>query len=478
MKKTLALLLTLILVLSLCACGGGEAGNKDGLKVGFGRASIVPDGSENLAGGDAKSRKSQGYLDEIFATCIAITEGEETVLVYTLDLITVTKQTYKLQDAASEATGIPAENIILNCTHTHSSISIGSLASSEYMTKINKAIADAATAAIADQSPAEIHFGSNQTENLCYVRHYILSNGAQYGTHQGSKTKGNLQVTSHAYDANNTMQVIKFTRAAEDKQDIVLMNLGAHPNLVSQSNRFSISADWVGYARSYVEEQTDALCAVFLAAAGDQGTGSHVYGGYDINKFKEHGAETGRYCVEILNGDMTKAEGSGVNLSIKDYVGKSMKEGLDDEERMAQAINIKSLQAQYGSSHTLVDQAVATSDLIDSKYEAMGLAERMDYPETITMKLHALTVGGISFIFAPYEMFGESSKYIVENSPYDMTFVVSCSESPEGHMGYIPSAYGCENSFYEYDVTKFASGTAEDLAKTYVEMLTEIKNAG
>ena len=33
----------------------------------------------------------------------------------------------------------------------------------------------------------------------------------------------------------------------------------------------------------------------------------------------------------------------------------------------------------------------------------------------------------------------------------------------------------CRESFYEYDVTKFARGTAEDLAKTYVALLTEMK---
>jgi hypothetical protein len=42
-------------------------------------------------------------------------------------------------------------------------------------------------------------------------------------------------------------------------------------------------------------------------------------------------------------------------------------------------------------------------------------------------------------------------------------------------MGYMPHEYACEESFYEYDVTKFARGTAEDLAKTYVQLLTEMK---
>jgi hypothetical protein len=100
---------------------------------------------------------------------------------------------------------------------------------------------------------------------------------------------------------------------------------------------------------------------------------------------------------------------------------------------------------------------------------------RAGYPETYSMELHTMTVDGVSFIFAPFEMFGVTGREIKDNSPFDMTFVVTCSENPEGHMGYMPHEYGCEEGFYEYDVTKFARGTAEDLAKTYVELLTEMK---
>ena len=57
-----------------------------------------------------------------------------------------------------------------------------------------------------------------------------------------------------------------------------------------------------------------------------------------------------------------------------------------------------------------------------------------------------------------------------------MTFIITCSENSDGyHRGYLPHVYACEESFYEYDVTKFARGTAENLALTYVKLLTEMK---
>lgn len=55
-----------------------------------------------------------------------------------------------------------------------------------------------------------------------------------------------------------------------------------------------------------------------------------------------------------------------------------------------------------------------------------------------------------------------------------MTFVVTCSQN---HDGYLPSELGWEVESYESMITRWARGTAEELAKEYVNMLTEMKNA-
>lgn len=483
MKKILSILLTIVIVFGLCACGGGEggaSGSKDGLQVGFARKSILPDiQGVPIAGGDASSRLSTGYIDDVSATCIAISEGDDTILLYTIDFIVVDKWVYAAQDQISQATGIPVENILLNCTHTHSGVSIRTDwdGVEAYRQKYNKAAADAGVAAIADLSPAEMYYGSTMTTDVTFVRHYLLQNGTTYGNGHGSLTGTDYE--KHLYESDGELQVIKFVRPAEDKKDVVLMNLGSHATIVNGTSRTSISSDWPGAARTYVEANSDSLCAVFEAAAGDQVPFSKIpkLSKYP-NKHPETGNYIGEYCVSVLNGEMTKASGTGINLVKHDYTAKSMKEGTDDPNLLAQAQNIKALGAQYGSSHELVAAAVAKSDF-HNYYEATGLVTRNSAPETRSMELHAMTIDGVSFIFAPFEMFGVTGREIKDNSPYEMTFVITCSENSENfHMGYMPHEYGCEENFYEYDVTKFARGTAEDLAKTYVKILTDMKNAG
>ncbi|MBR4864253.1 MAG: hypothetical protein IKU07_06735 [Oscillospiraceae bacterium] len=494
MKKIISLLLVLMMLLGLCACGGGEGGkNYEGLQVGFARESILPDQlGVQIAGGDAAARLSDGYIDEVAATCIAIREGGETILLYTIDFITVDQHVYAAQADIAAATGIAPENIILNTTHTHNGVSIRSnwQGVDEYRTMYRAAAVTAAQNAIADLSPATMYYGSTMTENMVFVRHYLMNDGTTYGNGHGSTESGYKE---HLYPSDGELQVIKFARAAEDKKDVVLMNLGAHATINSASNNApnSISADWPYNARSYVEyavdedgqpdttQPTDYLCAVFEAAAGDQIPNSNMtdidpYG----NKYPEYGNKIGEYCMGVLEGEMTKAEGSGIQLKVHKYTAATMKEGIEDVQRLVQAKELVALSSQKGGySHPDVSAKVAEYGF-NNYLEASGLVSRANYPESYSMELHLMSIDGVSFIFAPYEMFGVTGREIKDNSPYDMTFVVTCSENSMGyHMGYLPHEYACEEKFYEYSVTKFARGTAEDLAKTYVALLTELKGA-
>jgi len=142
---------------------------------------------------------------------------------------------------------------------------------------------------------------------------------------------------------------------------------------------------------------------------------------------------------------------------------------------MAKANEIASVSAQKGSSDPAVAELVAKYG-VESVYEATGLRSRASAEATRTMDLVAMTLGtDISMVFAPYEMFGMHGKYIKDNSPFAMDFIVTCSED---YQGYFPHIEGCEEGFYEYDVTKYERGTGEKLAELFASTLTEMKNAG
>ena len=52
------------------------------LQVGYARADITPDYEICISGyGDDETRRSQGVHDPIYLTCIAITSGDDTILI-------------------------------------------------------------------------------------------------------------------------------------------------------------------------------------------------------------------------------------------------------------------------------------------------------------------------------------------------------------------------------------------------------------
>ena len=86
MKKMISFILAVVMVLGLAACGGnGTAEVKTGLQAGWGRENITPTYSVPMGG--YSDRVSSGYRDYLYMTCIALSDGVETILVYTMDMI-------------------------------------------------------------------------------------------------------------------------------------------------------------------------------------------------------------------------------------------------------------------------------------------------------------------------------------------------------------------------------------------------------
>lgn len=481
MRKFLCAFLTAVLVLGLCACGNSQKNDEAaaapdaGFQVGFGRRGSMPTQYPvHIAGNDAGRDKCEGsYLDELSVTCVAMKQGDQTVLVFSCDIVDIDGAFYKTtENAVATAVGLPVENVILNATHTHSAPTLKENLPGKdaYLLTFNSACVSAAQDALADLSPATVSYGSIQTEHMVRVRHYLMLDGSTYGNGHGNIKAG---IKEHHYASDEEAQVVRFTRAAEDKKDIVLMNLGAHGTMVNGTQGM-LSADFPGVARQYVEEQEGVLCAYFIAAAGDQTPSSKIPGEVpNGNDYKAYGTQYGEYIVKCLQENMVEGTVAAPRLYTETYTAKRMKEGTDDPVQMQHAQEIVNLKTQYGTySNPTVSGKVAEYGF-SSYYEASGLITRSKAPQTGTLPVTAMTVGNIGFVFASYEMFSTHGTSIKENSPMDMTFVITCSEDDKA---YIPNDIACEHSYYEYDITPYARGTGQALADRYVEILTALKD--
>lgn len=473
MKKFLSILLATVMILGLCACGeaGSEAAQEQvkGLQAGFGREVVMPEGIVHLAGTDGEGRISQGFLDYLKVTCIALRdEAGTTALIFTMDCIGASDALIDpLRTQVSEATGVPGNQIMFAATHTHSGAALtgGYDGVSEYRTIFYAGAVKAAQSAIADLSGAEISLGSTQATGLLFVRHYVHQDGKITAS---SGITGNSVIVGHPTEADEELQIVRLTRAAEDKKDILLLSWNSHPTFHGGVKDYLISADFPGPTRDFIESQGDYLVAYFTGDAGNQAPSSAIKEEHHGLDYKAFGEKLGQYCLDALPS-LEKAEGDRIQFLNQKYPARSNKEKLD---MLAQAQEVVAAKEAYGRDEA---NRVAARYGLYQHLEASAIVGRAQSGATRDINMDAISIGdGLSFIFAPYEMFTNHGHDIRVRTPYDMTMVVSCAN---GSNGYIPSQEAYDYGCYESYVSKVAPGTGEELVEEYLKMLQSLKDS-
>lgn len=466
MKRIITFLLVLTMVLGLCACGeggnGGTASAKDGLQVGYNRQDITPKGGVPMAGyGNDYNRISNGFYDKIYITCIAFKEGDQTVLLFTEDMMGMAASAaQKFGKQVSEATGVPAENIILCDTHTHYSPTIGekTTAAAAYKEQFGAAAVAAAKAALEDLAPTTLYGGKTETVNMNFVRHYEQNDGSITSSNLGNLVVDDLK--GHAREADAEMVLIKMEREGEDKKDIMLMNWGCHPCFRGDANSTNISADFIGTTRDYFEKETGMEFAFFQAAAGDVGSDSKVTP--QNRTCEEFGAELAGYAINAMP-NMQKIEGQGIKTYRYqlNYACNHFGEDLLDEAKQ-----VMELYNETGNNAAAT--ALAKSLGMYTMTHARGIVNAQDNPVSADMELNALCIGGMAFVTVPWEMFTDTGKFLKENSPFEYTCVLGLAN---GKTNYVPIKeayqYGCYESFSAY----YGEGAAEAAADQLITML-------
>lgn len=445
------------------------------LKVGYSRVDYTPEYAVPLAGyGNTHKRLSQGYYNRIYATCIAITDpADNTLLLITNDQIRcIQAWTEAARDRITEATGVPGTQIMLTATHTHSAPDIGSGVKEEhpYYEQYLTALTQVAVEAMADRAEATLSTGRTTVPKMGFVRHYRMKDGGVVGDNFGSAA--GREFAGHTMPADEEMQLIRFDRSG--KKPVLMVNWQAHPTVGSTSAtdfgkmlRPFLGADYIGSCREWVEAHSDCLFAFFLGAAGNLNSRSRMVEETPTPNVHKYGQQLAGYVLEALN-NLTPAQAGQLTTRRFNYVGE-----LDHSEdhMVPEATEIRKIWAQTNDAALCAKEGQKYG--IHSTYHAGAIIARSKQGYELEMELNAIGLGDISFVTAPYEMFCNSAQFVKANTPYPMTFVLSCANNG---AAYIASVEAFEHGCYEVDNRKFVRGTAEKAANRFVEMLKEMKN--
>lgn len=433
--------------------------------AGFGKTDITPEESVPMASyGDDLRRFSEGKYSNLDARALAITDAKGVTMLFVVgDLSWCPSYLGEaIRQKIEEEMGIPQDHIVLSGTHTHSSVSPVHThlpAIMRYRERYIAGMVEAARLALEDRKKAEIYIGSVITEDMNFVRRYIMDDGSLIGDNAyGTGTK----IVSHETKADPKLQLMKFVR--QGSKDILMGNFQNHPHLEGYSK--NISAQVVGTFRDAVEERIGAHCIYWQGAAGNINTHSRIEGETRIKDRVEWGIEMCRYTQSVYD-TMTRVEPGEIRVATRTYPARvnHMYDHITDKA--------EDVVAYFNAGHTPQQTAeYAWQYGINSYYHAARILANAKLAATKDMDLFAFSFGGVSGVVLPYEMFDTNGMYIKEHTPFDMTFIVGYSYPAYG--GYLPSAKAWENGGYECDNCTFAPGTAEELAEQYLDLLKQL----
>jgi len=236
------------------------------LHAGVARRAITPPAGTWMLGYANRDRAGSAVHDELYATALALDDGRSRVVVVTCDLVFLhPEMVSEIRSRLTARTGVPAERIMLCCSHTHSGPAtwrVGPPSDApidRYLERLADQICAAAFEAMRNVRPAVWGCGWGEVE-IGMNRRQRLSGG---GIGLGANPAGPV---------DRALSVVRVDEVDEQGEPVgplaVLVHHACHAVCLS-SNNYAFSADWPGVMRRQIEAESGALVGFVQGACAD-----------------------------------------------------------------------------------------------------------------------------------------------------------------------------------------------------------------
>ncbi len=437
------------------------------IKIGFARVDVTPP-LGTLVCGYYEERVSKGVLDPIELNAIAFGNETDTAILITADFTGMTMaRITPVRARIAEATGVPADRILITSLHQHTTIYVGDeigdaedfaiVRDEDYLNLLYRKFCDVAKMAVDDMAPARVFGAEKQAlEPLAFTRRYVMADGV---VRTNPDTRKHGTPVRHAEPSDNAVRLLRFVR--EGARDVVLVNFSTHPDVVGGEH---FCADWPGFVRRFVEEDhPDTLC---ISTVGCQGDSNH------LNFFKEpkdrivggkgitHAAHMGRVIADtvkqLLTGELTEHTGEDVFGGVRLIYNRTNTSGIeyfDEAERFI---------ADYKAG-----LHCPTEHVTDISY-AMRVQRLLTAPIYRAVPVTLLRLGDVCFVGfggEPFTNYGTAAREIAG----DKTVICTCCAN--GYEGYLPTAKAFAEGGYEINTSLFTAELQQQCIGALAEML-------
>jgi len=448
------------IVVAALLAGCGEAPK---INVGMAETIITPPVGAPMAG-YARKGVSTGVHDDLYARSLVIESGDGTsVVLMTLGLVNLGERFMdEIRKAVNEQTGIPVENIVVSCTHTHSGPSIGG-AGEEYQKMLVENSIACAVEAWNTRMPGRIGLGSTVEPDLGKNDRRM-----QYGGLHPDPEVGIIKV--------------------EDKRGKLIgvaFNYGCHPSTLDLHN-LEFTEDWPYFAIKGIKEYVgeDVWVAYFQSAQGDVKVGytaelSAVGAEMGIRNFwyAEHKGNMMVWSVlEALNGIPTT--GDPTIMATSGYYDFPRRESYPISSKEAERRDnaAKAKLAEMEKISDTLGKRVLDQYRVDVFLSGLTLGcarwvEKNPNPGSQRMFLQSVRIGDAVLTTFPCEVFSEIGLKVKEASPYEKTFVIGLAS---GHGGYMPTADEYLEGGYAAVMTRWDPKCEQVLINSSLELIGQV----
>ena len=407
-------------------------------------------------------RCATGVLDPLSLNALALSDGERTAVVITVDALGI-RRAYadEIRAMIAERVQLPVDHVMITALHQHTSMRVAdawersALTDETYRSVFYRKFCDVAQMAIADMSDAVASRAAGETpEKIAFIRRYRMQDGSVM-TNPGKRRD---EVVAPVGEQDHHVRLLRFVR--EGKKDIALVNFSTHPDTIGGKQ---ISADWPGFVRRFVEQDhPDAHC---ICINGCQGDSNHVNIYSDEKQSGYFRAEhMGRVITDtanaLWNATTPCAEGAlySADRLVWNYTNK---QGVEDYEECAALY--------YGQwKGESVPKATPKGYGIGECERIVKLKEKGQIFQCVPVNVVGFgDTALVGFGGEPFQHYAEGARAEAPDK-----FVI-CACCANGYEDYLPTDSAFDEGGYEATSTPFTKGLERDCVAAAAEMLSK-----
>jgi neutral ceramidase len=459
-----------------------EPAVKAPLMAGAATSNITPELGGEVVGGFSPYPSTHIH-DELHARCLVLDDGKTRLALVVCDLLglhrSLSVETRRIIEAEA---GIPAANVMISGTHTHSAQNaIGGnprqytsdMELTAYQTFVAKRIADGVRRAVNLLRPAEIAFGTVEAPEHVFIRRWFLKEGSMPPNPFGKIDKvkmnpgaGNPGLVEPAGEPDPT---ISFIALREPAGRLISVFSAYSLHYVGGVKGADISADYYGmYCEALKKLQADGANDppfVAIMANGTSGDANNI--NFRTPRPSKPPYEQMRFVAEDVatkvNGALTKLTWQSSAPLASRYRELDVKWRTIPEELItwARETEAKAPRIQGGKA----DLPLAYAGRVQRLAQAS--------PET-KFPVQILRIGDVCIGTSPCETFAETGVEFRKRSPFGKSFMV---ELAHGYYGYMPTPRHFELGGYETwpGTNNTEPQTSTKLMDALLEMAAEVK---